>query len=279
MHKIVRKGQAVYAADGRRLGAVLQCDSSIMIIGQSRWASDHVVVPIEQVAASGPGLVILSAPMDSIRPETAEPWPLPRDPVGNANGVDIEPLRAGMAELEDERVTAASPSGDAMGAPETERTRPDPPLPSPEDAWELERARMARVDADLERRIAEELEDFEIGAGCALPTAEEVPRIGAGRELADRPLPSRTRDASQADGGHDRPGGFAATRTLTRAATEAARGPRALEHFLRSAGFSRAEAKAIAVGGFHALASLVHRYRRAQRADRVKVGAPSPTRH
>lgn len=272
MHKIVRKGQAVYAADGQRIGAVLQCDSCIMIIGRSRWASDHVVVRIEQVAASGPDCVILSAAVGAVRPETAEPWPLPRDPVGNANGVDIEPLRAGMAEIEDERAgTAASPADDAVDAPDTGRARPDPPLPSPEHAWELERARMAREDAEVERRIAEELEDFENGAGCALPMGEEVPRIGAGRDIADRPLSSRALDASQADGRHDRAGGFAATRALTRAATQAARGTRALEHFLRSAGFSRSEAKAIAVGGFHALASLVHRYRVAQRADRVKA--------
>jgi hypothetical protein len=185
--------------------------------------------------------------------------------------VDIEPLRAGMAEIEDERAgTAASPRGDAVDAPETERARPDPPLPSPEDAWELERARMERVDAEIEQRIAGELEDFEIGAGCALPMAEEAPRIGAGHELADRPLLSRALDASPA-GSHVRPGGFVATWTLTPAATETARGTRALEHFLRSAGFSRAEAKAIAVGGFHALASLVHRYRLAQRADRANA--------
>jgi hypothetical protein len=270
MHKSVRRGQAVHAADGRRLGAVLQCDSRFMIIGRSRWASDHVVVPIELIAASGPDLVIRSAPMDSVWPETAEPWPLLRDPVGNANGVDIEPLRAGMAEIDDERAgTVAGAPGDAVDTTETERARPDPPLPSPEDAWELERARMARVDAEIERRIAGEVEDFENGAGCALPMAEEAPRLGAGHEGADRPLRSRALDAARAGGSHVRPGGFAATWPLTRAATAAARGTRALEHRLRSAGFSRAEAKAIAVGGFHALASLVCRYRLAQRAERI----------
>jgi hypothetical protein len=272
MQKIVRRGQAVYAGDGQHLGAVLQCDSRIMIIGRSRWASDHFVVPVEEVAASGPDLVILSALMDSVRPETAVPWSLPRDPVGNANGVDLEPLRAGMAEIEDERAgIAASPPGDAVDAPEARRARPDPPLPSPEDAWELERVRMARVEAEIDRRIAEELEDFEMGAGCALPMAEEGSRLGARRELAGRPSPSHALDASQADRGHVRSGGVAAAPTVTRAAMEAARGTRSLERSLRSAGFSRAEAKAIAVGGFHALASLVHKYRVAQRADRVKT--------
>ena len=249
MENHVRRGQTVYAADGTYLGGVLQCDSRFVVIGRSRFTSDHVVVPIEEVAASASDVLILRDLPGAIRPETAEPWAPPPDASGNANGVDLEPLRAGMAEIEDESFGIAAASGPGEAPRPAER---DALLPSPEDVWRLDGERVARLDAEIDRCLAEEIEDFEIGAGCAPPAWEE-PAQG---DVEDR----RPRPAEEVRKGEEPPprrGGLSAPRRATRAATKAARSSQAFERMVQGAGFSRAEARAIAAGGFVGLSSFV----------------------
>jgi hypothetical protein len=263
MENIVRKGQTVYAADGTLLGGVLQCDSHFLVVGRSRWTSDHFVIPVEEVAASGSNLLILRALPEDMRPETAEPWTPAPDPSGNANGVDIEPLRAGMAEIEDAGAgIAASPEVDAAGEASTRRAIPDPLLPSPEDARGLERERVARLDAEIDRHLVDELEDFELGAGCAPPAAEETPR-GTPAVSPPRPLAPHVRRGERAV--RREVAGPAAT--LSPAAMKATRSTRAFERILRRSGFSPAEARAIATGGFDALVSLAGGLARPQGHD------------
>ena len=252
MENDVRRGQTVYAADGTYLGGVLQCDSRVVVIGRSRFTCDHVVVPVEEVAASASDVLILRDLPEAIRPETAEPWTLPPDASGNANGVDLEPLRAGMAEIEDEGVGTAPASG--------RREAPRPAewnalLPSPEDVWRLDGERVARLDAEIDRCLAEEIEDFEIGAGCAPPASEEP----AQANVEDR-RPAPAEEIRKSEEPPPRRGG-SAPRRATRAAAKAARSSQAFERMVQGAGFSRAEARAIAAGGFAGLASFVESLR------------------
>lgn len=156
---LVDKGQAVYSADGAYVGRVLQCDASLVVVGESRWALDHYLLSRDDVAASNARIAILRMPRADVRPESSEPWIPPRDAEGRAAGVDQEPLRAGMAEVEDPRVgTEASPP--AASAP-----RPAWPRGAPAEA------EAARPGADVGRRIEEELLDYELGGACAPPGA------------------------------------------------------------------------------------------------------------
>jgi hypothetical protein len=257
MTPTVRKSQTVYAADGTCLGRVLQCDSHFVVIGRGRLTSDHIVVPLEEVAASGSDVLFLRALPSAVLPETAEPWTPPADASGNANGVDLEPLRVGMAEIEDKNVGIAPPPGEsATDRPPAEER--DAPLPSPDDVWRLDCERIARLDAEIDECLVEELEDFEIGAACAPPAGEEM--AGPSRDLVERP----PEPAATGEQREERPAPRVTVRparTLTPAAMRALRSARRFEHVLRRAGFSRVEASAIAAGGFKALASLLENLR------------------
>ncbi len=252
MENIARRGQTVYAADGTHMGSVLQCDSRFIVIARSRWTSDHLVVAMEEVAASGSDLLILRDLADALRLETAEPWTPAPDRSGNADGVDLEPLRAGMAEIEDRSAGCAPARGTPAPAAE-----PGAHLPTQEEAWELERARIARIDAEIDRCIGEELADFEMGAGCAPPTPEADgarPSEPVGRAPPPRLQDVLRRAEAAASALPGRP------QTATRAGALAARSRRAFERALHRVGFSRLEAKAIAVGGFRTLSALVERF-------------------
>jgi hypothetical protein len=254
---IVRKGQTVYAADGTYLGGVLQFDSSFIVVGRSRWTSDHVIIPVEEVAASESNLLILRDLPDAVRSETAEPWSPPPDPSGNANGVDIEPLRAGMAELEDRCVGIARiPEAGAEARASIRGAEGDALLPSPEDARALTRERIAKLDSEVDRCILEELEDFAIGSACASPASEEAAGTDATRETVTLSPRSRSLHVQPSDEVPARASARARP-PITRAATKAAQSRRALERIVQSSGFSRAEAQAIAAGGFAALVALV----------------------
>lgn len=252
MESIARRGQTVYAADGTHMGSVLQCDSRFIVIARSRWTSDHLVVALEEVAASGSDLLILRDLADALRPETAEPWTPAPDPSGNADGVDLEPLRAGMAEIEDRSAGITAARRAPAPAPE-----PDAHLPTPDDAWELKRVRIARIDAEIDRCIGDELADFEIGAGCAPPTPEAGGARGPSEPVGRAPPPRLQDVLRRAEAAPASPG---RPPTATRAATLAARSKRAFERALHRVGFSRLEAKAIAAGGFRTLSALVERF-------------------
>ena len=131
-------------------------------------------------------------------------------------------------------------------------------LPSPDDVWRLDCERIARLDAEIDECLVEELEDFEIGAACAPPAGEEM--AGPSRDLVERP----PEPAATGEQREERPAPRVTVRparTLTPAAMRALRSARRFEHVLRRAGFSRAEASAIAAGGFKALASLLENLR------------------
>lgn len=261
--KLLRTGQAVYAADGTYLGRLLQCDARFMVIGKSRWRPDHWLVANEDVAATDHDAVILRTLPDSIRPETAEAWWPPSDRIGNANGVDLEPLRAGMAEMLDKSVGVVplpSPAG---------TSRPEPPLPSPEDVDRLDRERLDRIEAVIDRYIAAEIEDLEIDAACASPPGfEHCARYDTAFGL-DRTgwIEEQVRAGAQRSGPPGGPG-FVTPPPAPPVSTvpapastvgaEASRSAAALGRLLREQGFSAAEAEAIASGGFEALARLRH---------------------
>jgi hypothetical protein len=256
--KLLRRGQTIYAADGTYLGRMLQCDARFMVIGNSRWKPDHWIIPNEEVAAASGNAVILRSLPDAIRPEISELWWPPCDPIGNANGVDLEPLRAGMAEMEDKRVGTAEtrPAGASVAG---RGSRADPPLPTPEDAYGLERERVARIDAQVDRYIAAEIEDFQIAAACATPSGfEHVARYDVAFALdatswTHGNVETMPRALSSVSA---RRGEARSAPALSLVGNGASRNPRALERVLRKAGFSRLEAKAIVSGGFQALAAF-----------------------
>ncbi|HEX9288734.1 MAG TPA: hypothetical protein VF904_04345 [Anaeromyxobacteraceae bacterium] len=261
--KLQRSGAAVYAADGTYLGRQLQCDHSFMVIAKSWWRLDFFVVPLEEVAEVGAASVTLRCLADDVRPETADPWSPPPDPLGNANGVDLEPLRAGMAEFDGTHATA---SPEPRTSQPVTMSRPDPPLPSPEDIYGLDRERIARIDAQIDRYIAAELEDLLIAASCETPAGfQHVASYEAAFDLdatthAHRPPAHRTRVVFPVPAG-DRGTRFQEnvapeSRISSFVGDEAARDPQALERALRRAGFSLVEAEAIASGGYEALAAL-----------------------
>ncbi len=96
--------------------------------------------------------------------ETSELWNPTRDRVGTADGVDLEPLQHGMAEIavkQHEIREGAAYAGEVVEAARP-RTR-----------------RVARTGGGtgthasytLDELIAEEVEDYEIEAACELPRA------------------------------------------------------------------------------------------------------------
>jgi hypothetical protein len=256
--KLLHKGQSVYAADGTYLGLLLQCDARFMVVGSRRWGPDHWIVPNEEVAAAAPDIVILRTIPAALHLETAEPWWPPSDHIGNADGVDVEPLRAGMAEVEDKSVgTRRHASGDPSSNADDP---PRPPLPSPDDVIGLDRERIERLDAQVERLIAAEIEDLELGAACARPAGMAAgPRERAAfvrdalepvpwpAETTPRPIASPPQRAGQVP---------AEPRVLTGAGAEASRTPETFELVLCAVGFSVVEAQAIATGGFRGLRTL-----------------------
>jgi hypothetical protein len=257
--ELLRKGQPVYAADGTYLGRLLQRDAQFMVIGKSRWRPDHVLVADEEVAAVSSDAVLLRSLPERILPETAQRWWPAPDPLGNADGVDLEPIRAGMAELEEKAVGTWSvpPLLEPVVAP----APPPMQLPSDEDAYGLACARVARLEAQVERRIAAEIEDVEIEGACVAPPGFEPGAryeveepwegvIGRGRSPLARPFGTAVEPARSSASGR---GGAPATSSL---AHEASSSPQALARVLRAAGFSPVEAEAIAGGGFGALARV-----------------------
>ena len=257
--KLQRNGAAVYAADGTYLGRQLQCDHGCMVIAKSWWRLDFFIVPVEDIAEVGEGSLTLRCLANDVRPETADPWSPPPDPLGNANGVDLEPLRAGMAELDGTHAARLEPR---ISQPVT-MPRPEPPLPSPEDIYGLDRERIARIDAQTERYIAAELEDLLIAASCEIPigfqhvasyeTAFDVDataRLPAHRARVVFPVSAGERSASSQEDVQPK------SRTSSFVGDEAARDSAALARALRRAGFSLVEAEAIASGGYEALAAL-----------------------
>lgn len=213
-HPRVHPGQTVYAADGARLGRVLQCHESGFVVERGIvFAQDYPVFWDEVLTADGEVVRLRFPACALLREEDAEPWDPPRDPEGTAGGVDLEPLRAGMAEVdEDQARLAAAPAG---VAPPPRRTgwaalarlaralgwpaaTPAPAprgaeAPSPAPPW------VAAVE-ELERRIAAEVQDFEQEGGCADP-GEAVLRQAA---VAAARLQRRLEAAARRDRGGGR---------------------------------------------------------------------------
>src|SRR6266568_2960516 len=153
-----RQGQIVYGSDGVRLGRVFHCDDFGFVVGKGIVFREDCPVFYDEVLSAEGDEVRLRFPSSAlVREEDAEPWDPPRDPVGSAGGVDLEPLRAGMAEIDEvqERLLAIE-----AGLVEA--------VARAAQADELgEHALRASAIAELEHRIAEEVEDYERGAACA----------------------------------------------------------------------------------------------------------------
>ncbi len=253
--KLLRKGQRVYAADGTFLGRLLQCDARFMVIGRSRWKPDHWIIGNEEVAAFAADVVILRSVPSALRPETSERWWPTPDPLGNADGIDLEPLRAGMAELDDKDAGTSPP----WRAPAEDAAARATPVPSADDARRLDRERRVRLDARTERLITAEVEDLELGAPSEVPPGLESAHDAAFDVEPVDPVPARReRGAVRKIIAAPRVEAPAKPRPpeLTPVGEDACRTPRTLERVLRGAGLSVAEAHAIAEDGFRGLAAL-----------------------
>jgi AhpD family alkylhydroperoxidase len=184
----VRPGQIVYASDGARLGRVSHChDSGFVIAKGVVFAKDYPVFYDEVLTAEGGVVQLRFASSALLCEEEAEPWDPPRDPVGTAGGVDLEPLRAGMAEIDQEQERLrATEQGQDEGSGRRDRgwavlarlaralRGGEPPRPARAAAAPADVGRpWASAMAEIERRIAEEVEDFEQEAGCAARGEEE----------------------------------------------------------------------------------------------------------
>lgn len=168
----VRRGSPVLAADGERVGRVLRSGDAYLVIERGYCFSEHYFVRFEEIAAVEPGQVRLRVRGDALVPDTvSERWDPPCDPLGTDEGIDIEPLRAGMAEV-DERQHGVAPAD------------PRQPLFRHAASRELPRARTRPPDASVagggtpssEDAIEEEIADFERAGSCADP--DEPPRGG-----------------------------------------------------------------------------------------------------
>jgi hypothetical protein len=80
---------------------------------------------------------------------------------GDERGVDVEPLRAGMAELDDPAVGREPES--VRSLPPVRRRAETPAVSAPGAA--------SRLDEDVAHHLADEVEDFELGGACARPPA------------------------------------------------------------------------------------------------------------
>jgi AhpD family alkylhydroperoxidase len=177
------RGQTAYDSAGIRLGRVIQCDESGFFIEKGLVFAEHYRVEYDEVASAEADQVRLRFTASELVPEEeADPWNPERDRVGTAGGTDIEPLRAGMAEIDEEQRRDRSSS--AGGGKE-------PPPRRGARAWRDALAREVRLDesaraarrqlappsarrperapveseGELEQRIEEEVEDFERGGG------------------------------------------------------------------------------------------------------------------
>lgn len=281
MATLQRGGITVYAADRTYLGRLLRRDDRFLVVATSWWRLDFLVVPYEEVAAVRRSTLVLRCLADGVRLETAEPWSPPPDPLGNANGVDVEPLRAGMAEFDGKQVDA---SPKPRVSPPLVMSRPEPPLPSPDDIHRLDRERIERIDAQIDRYIAAELEDLLIAASCETPpgfehAASYETAFGVNASAAAHRHPDREARIVVAvpagDGGARVQEEVGPDRIFSFVGDAVARDPNALEQILRSAGLSALEAEAIVSGGYGALAALRPRLaeRQAATSDTASRGA------
>ena len=199
-----RQGQIVYGSDGVRLGRVFHCDDfGFVVVKGIVFREDYPVFYDEVLSAEGDEVRLRFPSSALVREEDAEPWDPPRDPVGSAGGVDLEPLRAGMAEIDEvqerllaieaglvEAVARSSYGGWAAWARIARQLRGGEPanaapaVARAAHADELgEHALRGSAIAELEHHIAEEVEDYERGAACASPDAlsEAAAAVAAAR--------------------------------------------------------------------------------------------------
>ena len=187
----VRCGQNVYAADGARLGRVSHChDSGFVVVKGLVFAKGYPVFYDEVLHVDGDAVRLRFTADAFLSEEESEPWDPPRDPVGSAGGTDLEPLRAGMAEVDEvqERLRAGDggtvatiahrAGGWAVWARLARPQRGDQPVP-PRVVARIVQAGLDEhapraTAAELGHRIAEEVEDYEQEAGCARRDEEEL---------------------------------------------------------------------------------------------------------
>jgi hypothetical protein len=169
----VRKGQTVYGSDGVKLGRVSQCEDQGFLLESGRFFTEDYLVAYGDVAGTdGERVRLRIAAGALVREEDAEPWGTPPDPSGNANGADTEPLRAGMAEI-DEKEGNARP---AIAPPKARYVARSGRYRAPARARVAPRSSQAKSpevqameDAALEHQIEEEVVDYEHEAACGLP--------------------------------------------------------------------------------------------------------------
>ncbi|WP_235969384.1 carboxymuconolactone decarboxylase family protein [Anaeromyxobacter diazotrophicus] len=199
----VRRGQVVYGSDGVHLGRVFHCEAAGFVVERGLVFAEDYPVFYDEVGTVEGEEVRLRIPSHAlVREEEAERWDPPRDPVGSAGGTDLEPLRAGMAEVEEDLLHLSALEAGLVvevprrGAGWAVRARLARPQPSgapagargqavPAGAEEAPR-NAAAAAMELERRIAEEVEDFEREGGCALPGALGERELRAAAALAAR---------------------------------------------------------------------------------------------
>ncbi len=180
-HHDVRRGQTAYDSEGKRLGRVIQCDQTGFFIEKGFVFPEDYRVEYDEVLAVEADEVRLRFPASALVPEEeADSWDPARDPVGTSSGTDLEPLRAGMAEIDEKQGRASSSSaGDGEKPPARHGARAWREAQARSDgSAEAAHRQLARPsarrperapavsDGEVEKRIDEEVEDFERGAGC-----------------------------------------------------------------------------------------------------------------
>jgi len=267
----VRRGQVVYGCDGVRLGRVFHCDVTGFVVEKGIvFPEDYPVFYDEVLSADGDEVRLCVSSDALVREAEAEPWDPARDPEGTDSGIDLEPLRAGMAEVDEAQVRLrALEAGLAEEVPLREggwasRARlvralraGELPVAGPTAARELsaeeqrELASLASAVAELESRISQEVEDYERGGACECPDALAERELRAAAALAAR-LQRRLTAAARRAGGvgaragrRDRRSGASEGRPGTgridyaRSAPEAVAALRRVETYVRGSGLER----------------------------------------
>jgi hypothetical protein len=171
--RTVRRGSPVLAADGERVGRVLRSSEQYLVVVRGHCFAEHYFVRGDQVAGIEHQRVRLCVRADALQPDTdSEAWDPPLDPLGTDDGVDIEPLRAGMAEVDARQ----------RSVPVTVQR---PPLVRHATASDLPRARSrppevaaapGATPGSTEAAIDAEIADLERAGSCADP--DDPPRGG-----------------------------------------------------------------------------------------------------